>query len=243
MMNRLSRVVAPLLFVLVGVGLVTQGRAADEATSAADAGKLSKAELQQLLDDAASGKGFEPLFKEDLSNANCPPNSWAFEDGVLTPKGKIDIWTKEKYGDFVLDLEFKCAEKSNSGILLRCKDVKQWLHTSIEIQILQNQEKSDKNSCGSVYDCQAPTKQMIKKAGEWNRYIIICKANRIYVVLNGEQVVDMDLNQWTEAHKNPDGSKNKFNNAYKDMAREGFIGLQYHGSPIWFRNLKIKPLS
>jgi hypothetical protein len=52
----------------------------------------------------------------------------------------------------------------------------------------------------------------------------------------------MDLDQWTEAHKNPDGTPNKFDNAYKDMAREGCIGLQYHGQPISFRNLKVKPL-
>ena len=43
-------------------------------------------------------------------------------------------------------------------------------------------------------------------------------------------------------HKNPDGTPNKFKNAYKDMPLEGFIGLQYHGQPIAFRNLRIKPL-
>jgi hypothetical protein len=62
------------------------------------------------------------------------------------------------------------------------------------------------------------------------------------VVLNGEEVIDMDLNLWMEAHKNPDGTSNKFNTAYKDMPRVGNIGLQYHNHPIWFRNIKIKSL-
>jgi hypothetical protein len=60
--------------------------------------------------------------------------------------------------------------------------------------------------------------------------------------LNGEQIIDMDLNKWTEAHKNPDGTPNKFTTAYKDMPRIGNIGLQYHGTPIWYKNLKIKSL-
>ena len=83
---------------------------------------------------------------------------------------------------------------------------------------------------------------VVKKAGEWNRYTIVCKANKINVILNGSQIIDMDLNKWTDAHKNPDGTKNKFNTAYKNMPRNGHIGLQYHGHPLWFRNIKIKEL-
>jgi hypothetical protein len=52
----------------------------------------------------------------------------------------------------------------------------------------------------------------------------------------------MNLDLWEEAGKNPDGTKNKFNTAYKNMPREGFVGLQYHGQPVWFRNIRIKPL-
>ena len=96
--------------------------------------------------------------------------------------------------------------------------------------------------CGAIYDCLAPSKDMTKPAGEWNRYTITCMDNKIYVVYNGEQIIDMDLNLWSEPHKNPDGTRNKFRNAYIDMPREGHIGFQDHGQPVWFRNLKIKKL-
>jgi hypothetical protein len=71
---------------------------------------------------------------------------------------------------------------------------------------------------------------------------ITARGNRIEVAVNGERVVDADLDRWTEAGKNPDGTKNKYKTAYKEMAKEGFVGLQDHLSDCWFKNIKIKPL-
>ncbi|MHC4062648.1 MAG: 3-keto-disaccharide hydrolase [Planctomycetota bacterium] len=83
---------------------------------------------------------------------------------------------------------------------------------------------------------------MVKPPGEWNRCTVICKANKIYVVMNGEPIIDMDLNLWTEPGKNPDETKNKYKNAFKDRPRVGHIGFQDHGHPVWYRNIKIRPL-
>jgi sugar phosphate isomerase/epimerase len=184
------------------------------------------------------------VFNEDLSNAVYKAGSWEFKDGILSAAGGDDIWTKEKYADFILDLEFKLDDKTNSGVFLRAGDIANWLHTAIEVQILDSYGKTvpDREDCGAIFDCLAPSKNMVKKAGEWNRYTIACNANKIYVILNGQQVIDMDLNLWKDAHKNPDGSANKFNVAYQKMPRRGNIGLQYHGHPIWFRNIKLKEL-
>ena len=54
--------------------------------------------------------------------------------------------------------------------------------------------------------------------------------------------MDTNLDRWTEPNENPDGSKNKFGRALKDFARRGCFGLQDHGRPVWYRNLKIKKL-
>jgi hypothetical protein len=72
--------------------------------------------------------------------------------------------------------------------------------------------------------------------------VITAKGNSIQIELNGKKIIDADLNQWAEAGKNPDGSKNKFKTAYKDMAKAGHLGLQDHGQTVWYRNIKIKPL-
>ena len=52
----------------------------------------------------------------------------------------------------------------------------------------------------------------------------------------------MDLDEWTTPNRRPDGSEHKFDVAYKDHPRSGYIGLQDHGSPCWYKNIKIKPL-
>jgi hypothetical protein len=68
------------------------------------------------------------------------------------------------------------------------------------------------------------------------------KDSKINVELNGVMVVDMDLNRWTSAHENPDGTKNKFPKALKDFARVGYFGFQDHGLPVWYRNIRVKKL-
>lgn len=206
-------------------------------------------EIRQCLNffNAQTAKLFgkadwKPVFADDLSNAVMEKGGWEFKDGVLSALGNDDIWTKELYGDFVLDLEFKLATETNSGVFVRTGSLENWLHTAIEVQVLDSYGKATPNreDCGAIFDCLEPSKNAVKKPGEWNRYTITCQANKINVVLNGQPIIDMDLNRWTDAHKNPDGTPNKFNTAYKDMPREGHIGLQYHGHPIWYRNVKIK---
>jgi sugar phosphate isomerase/epimerase len=187
--------------------------------------------------------GWQDLIANDLSNCTYKAGSWAMEEGVLTRKGGGDIWTKEKYGDFIIDLEFKVAKGANSGVFVRTGDINNCVQTGIEVQIHDTTNGTARGSCGAIYDCLAPTKNMVRPAEQWNHYTITCKANKIYVVFNGEQVIDMDLDLWTEPHKNPDGTTNKFNTAYKDMPRLGHIGFQDHGDAVWLRNIKIKPLA
>lgn len=171
---------------------------------------------------------------------------WKIEDGLLTfQKGCGNIWTKEKYGDFILDLEVKCEKGTNSGIFLRSAEgEKNWLHGSIEIQVSGSfgDRKPGKHDMGAMYDCLAPSVAAEKPVGEWNHYVITFKGNKLNIVLNDKTIIDADLDQWTEAGKNPDGSKNKFKTAYKDMAKVGYLGLQDHGQPVQYRNVKVKKL-
>ena len=205
---------------------------------------------------AATGPVWTPLFDGNSLDAwqMGPDKSWAIEDGVIALRraeydGKehnLDyLWTKEQFGDFILELEFKVPERANSGVFLRTADLKDPVYTGIEVQVSNSYGRPDLNrggTAGAVYDCLAPAKNAIQPPGEWNHFRITCRDSKISVVLNGEQIVDMDLNRWTIPSENPDGSKNKFPRALKDFARQGYVGLQDHGRPVWYRNVRIKRL-
>jgi hypothetical protein len=95
---------------------------------------------------------------------------------------------------------------------------------------------------GALYDCLEPSKSAEKPIGEWNHMVITFVGKHLKVVLNDQLVIDTNLDQWKELHKNPDGTANKFDWPLKDLPRTGHVGLQDHGTPIWYRNVRIKPL-
>ena len=174
------------------------------------------------------------------------PEGWTAEDGciVCTVQGGKYLYTLEQYEIFVLSIDFKIAENTNSGIFFRWSDLNDPVHTGIEIQVFDSygQEIPDTHTCGAIYDMVAPSSNPSTPAGEWNNIIITSIPNSIAVEKNGVQIAEMDVDQWKEPGKNADGSKNKFKYAWKDMPQKGHIGLQDHGGKVWFRNLKIKQL-
>jgi hypothetical protein len=188
--------------------------------------------------------GWNDLFAPDLANA-VKVEKWAFANGELVAGDHHTLWTKESYGDFILDLEFKVAKESNSGVFLRAGDIKNVL-SALEIQVHDSTDGSKYGMVGAIYDAKPPTKSVAKAVGEWNRFTVTCKGSLVTLVFNGEEVLNVNLDDWPEVKKNPDGTPNKFPVALKEFARKGPIGLQgLHGkamAPVWYRNLKIKAL-
>jgi len=196
-------------------------------------------------------QGYISLFNgRDLTNWQ-PASNWTVEDGVLTLKNRTDhqehndnyLWTPRTYGDFIVDLDFKVTQGTNSGVFLRTSDPKDPVPTGIEIQIASAPpgRPLGRGSVGGIYDMVAPAINPLKP-DDWNHYTITCQGPKITVVMNGQLVSEANLDLWTEARKNPDGSPNKFDRPVKDFARRGYLGLQDHGTPVWYRNIRIKPL-
>lgn len=214
-------------------GWVVSARAGDDAPP-------------KLHPDSAS---WENLLAEDLSSAVYPKEIWSVSDGVLTATEDRCLWTKQAYENFILDLEFKNAPGTNSGVFVYCSNTEDFIPNSVEIQIADDFSpkwaKSPKTwQCAALFGHQAATKSNVKKPGEWNRMTITCKGPKICVVLNGEQVNAIDLTKWTSAKKNPDGSDIPpwLSKPKAELATKGHIGLQgkHGGAPVYFRNLKIK---
>lgn len=187
-----------------------------------------------------------PLFNgQDLTGwmnaSGGPPGAgWVAREGALAlaaPKAG-DIWTRERFGDFVLMLEFKTT--GNSGIFIRTDKPKDNVQTGIEVQVITPGDVN-RHSVGALYDLVAPSKSNAK-ADDWNQVVITAKGADLKVEINGEVVNGMNLDQWTAPGQNPDGSKNKFKAALKDFKREGHIGLQDHGASVQYRNITVRRL-
>jgi len=169
-----------------------------------------------------------------------PPATWQVNDGVLSLEGKGSyIWTKEQFGDFQLTFEFKTW--GNSGVFFRTGDPMDPVQTGLEMQVHNPSNTPSMHSVGALYDARAPAKDTAKM-GEWNKATITAKGPELTFEINGEVVIEANLDDWDTPGKNPDGSKNKYKKALKDFPRKGHIGLQDHGAKVMFRDIEIKPL-
>jgi hypothetical protein len=195
------------------------------------------------------GSGWKDVFKPDLSDAIVPDGVWTFKDGILTASEDRCIWTRASYADFILDLEFRNSPGTNSGVIVYCTDVENWIPNSVEIQIADDFAEQWATApktwqCGAVFGHLAPVKSAVKKPGEWNRFTVECGKGKIRVTLNGEAVTDMDMALWKSAKTNPDGSEipSWLSTPLAELKRNGHVGFQgkHAGAPIEFRNLKIR---
>lgn len=196
--------------------------------------------------------GWPNLFSADLSNAICSKSDWLVRDGALTSTKGGNILTKEQYANYILDFEFKNEPGANSGVFIYCSDLKNWIPNKLEIQLLDDYSPKwaglPKTAlCGAIYGRLPPSKQAVKKAGEWNRMTVWCLGPKVYVLLNRELVLQLDMSQWTSGKKTPDGRDIPaiYNKPLAELPTRGHIGLQgKHGATAnYFRNLKIKVLS
>lgn len=238
---------------LVSLGLLQGKHTVTEMKSARDRdGQTAQPQRSRRNRTHPNTKQWPALFKPDLSNAIYDKKVWTFTDGVLTASADKAIWTEKEYDNFVLDLEFKTAPETNSGVIVYCSDIKNWIPNSVEIQIADDHSEKWGNAnktwqCGAVFGRLAATESTVKKPGQWNRFTIRCRDHMIQVALNGTRIVSMDMRKWTDAKKNPDGSDipSWLSKPLSTLPTKGRIGLQgkHAGAPIWFRNVKIRALN
>jgi hypothetical protein len=195
-----------------------------------------------------AGDGFKPMFNgRNLDGWMVRPENprvWTVQkDGVLARKPQSSyLWSEETYGDFILEMEFRVTAGCNSGLFFRT-DPENPVQGGFEIQIFDSHGKeAGKHDCGALYDAKAPLVNAVRPTGEWNSLQLEVRGSKVICHINGEKVQDLDLDDWSVAGKNPDGSDNKFTTALKDLPRSGHIGFQDHGADVFFRGIKIKSL-
>jgi hypothetical protein len=203
-----------------------------------------------VADSAVDGR---PLFDgESLSgwsapNGNAPGSGWQAQKGVLTSTNHTgDIVTVDEFSDFELGLEWKISKGANSGVIYRVGPGEAaTFQTGPEYQILDNLNAGDRyqpnHRAGSIYDIAAPTSDVTKPVGQWNKTRIVVRGWKIEHWLNGQKIVDVDL-------ASPSGkaliAKSKFANSsqFASFSR-GRIALQDHDGIVSFRNIMLRDLN
>jgi hypothetical protein len=196
---------------------------------------------------AQTEDGFVPLFSgTDLTGwiygGKKQGKGYQAKDGVLfcTEKDGGNLFTEKQYGDFAFRFEFKLEDSGNNGVGIRSPLEGDPAYVGMEIQILDDNGKAWKDKLrpaqyhGSIYDVVPARRGYLKPAGEWNSEEIIARGRQITVKLNGNTIVDANLDDVKDEavlKKHPGLKREK-----------GHIGFLGHGSRVEFRNIRIREL-
>ncbi len=192
--------------------------------------------------------------KGELNGITFEKDAWShIGGGVLRANRDSAIWTTKDYSKFILDFEYKLDPGANSGVIIYCSDVENWVPNSVEIQLLDDAaEKWQKDPPhylnGGLYGHLASRVPggNAKPAGMWNRMTVWGDGKRVRVAINNAITVDTDLSQWTSAKKNPNGTDIPpwLSRPWADLPTNGRIGFQgKHGdSSVFLRRVRIRSL-
>jgi len=195
--------------------------------------------------------GFKKLFNgKDITgwtyggskgNAGKEGKGYQVENGVLfsTEHDGGNLFTEGEYTDFVFTFDFKLEPNCNYGIGIRSPLEGDPAYVAMEIQVLDD-SGSDYEKLrpaqyhGSIYDVVPAKRGSQKPVGEWNHEEITAKGRQITVKLNGNTIVDANLD---------DVKDEKVLKKHPGLARsKGHIGLLGHGTRVEFRNMQVREL-
>jgi hypothetical protein len=223
---------------------------------AQEVNKLSKQEKKAGWVLLFNGQNFDGWRK---CNGTAMPANWKLDDNamnVFTGEGKKPgqgsdgdvVYSVKKFKNFELSIDWKASKMANSGIFYDVREVpgKPVYYAAPEVQVLDNVDATDNkiasHLAGSLYDMLPADPKTVKPAGSWNTIVIKVKDGKVTHTQNGVVVCSYTL--WT-----PEWDAMVAKSKFKDfpgftegISKEGFIGLQDHGYPVWFRNIKIREL-
>lgn len=152
-----------------------------------------------------------------------------------------NLYTKDQFDNFVFRFEFMLTPGANNGLGIRTPMEGDAAYVGMELQILDNDAPIYENLeeyqfHGSVYGVIPAKRGALKPLGEWNYQEVIADGDNIKITLNGTTILEGNIR---EASKNGtlDGRDHP-----GLLNKTGHIGFLGHGSPVKFRNIRIKEL-
>jgi len=190
------------------------------------------------------------------------PKKWAAVDGELTFDTDLKleeewigggdiIYYKEEFEYFELYLEWKLPKGGNSGVFYNVQEGFQAPYAiSPEYQLIDdlgweeinNAKLEEWQKAGANYAMHEAdlSKKQLNPAGEWNSSKILYTEKKVQHWLNGQLLLEFEPFSEDWYLKRNSGKWDDFPEYGK--FKKGYIALQDHDSPIWFRSIKIRKL-
>ena len=208
------------------------------------------------LFDGKSTDGWRAYNGEEI------PKKWAAVDGELTFDTDLKleeewigggdiIYYKEEFEYFELYLEWKLPKGGNSGVFYNVQEGFQAPYAiSPEYQLIDdlgweeinNAKLEEWQKAGANYAMHEAdlSKKQLNPAGEWNSSKILYTEKKVQHWLNGKLLLEFEPFSEDWYLKRNSGKWDDFPEYGK--FKKGYIALQDHDSPIWFRSIKIRKL-
>jgi len=176
------------------------------------------------------------------------PSGWKVVDGTIAKEKPVeDIVSKEEFGDFDLQIEWKIGEAGNSGIFYRGSEEADKIYwTAPEYQLLDDIKAADNKTrltcAGAAYGLYPSPPGHLNPVGEWNVTRIVAKGAHIEHWLNGYKLLEYEA--WS-----PDWeakvAASKFASWPKyGRLKKGHLAMQGdHSGTLAFRAIKIRELN
>lgn len=236
---RLERLVLVATLVLAGCAGSSSGVVGTPAPSASPAAQ--NAGPWRSLFDGRTMDAWRGYRRTDV------PAGWRVVDGTISKTGSTgDIVTRDQFGDFELELEWKIATGGNSGVFYRGTEEYDHIYWSApEYQLLDDANAPDGHSrltsAGSDYGLYPSPAGILKPANEWNATRIVARGNHVEHWLNGQKLLEYEFGSadWVAKVK---ASKFKDWPNY-GQSKRGYIAVQGdHDGALSLRNVRIREL-
>ena len=228
---------------LVSKGLDVNAKNNDGKSPLDLARERNKTELVRYLEGQTSQpfdnteSDFEWLFDgRSLNGWEGDTNAWRVDQNekALINTGKGNLFTTKQYDNFIIQLEFRCEERANNGLMIRVDNAaRRDVSRAMKIQIADDRgNMSGRDHNGSIHgSLSGPKPDTFYDRGHphirgWNFMEVIADGQKITTYVNGMKVVDD-----TPPQDKP------FSNV-----RSGHIGFMGDGGTTAIRYIRIKPL-
>jgi hypothetical protein len=225
--------------VLIVVLLLVQPQASAQTHNSLT--QKEKMEGWKLLFDGKTFSGWTMLAGKGWEIVDGNLNATPFDDKI-----QKDIITHSEYENFELVFEFRVFKMTNSGVkylVTNNFDAQKGVYLGLEYQILDDvnfhyPERGELRTNASLYDLIPANKEKTAPSMKWNKGKIKVAGNHVQHWLNGKIVVQYDR---STGYFDDLLSKSKYKNLtnFGKMAK-GVILLQNEGTPVSFRNIKIR---